>query len=180
MNSLSWVGKLPTYSDYIQSRNLANVERLFIQWCANGQQHVGEQMLSSEYLERRVYYFVVHRKDDLDQIYPIHGLLFTSEDAKGRICPFIVFAKQEQRNPTSIVPYIKDCFEHLSFDTRSLITTMTTEEFLEKLYANLLTINEDEMLPNKHSWVEIYPKPNYLFLSVDDFSPILYRKLIHR
>jgi type VI secretion system ImpM family protein len=176
-SSLHWFGKIPTQAEFISSNTAPTLQAKFDAWIASGQNHIGNQLVGSS-VENSLYAYVFCVRN-LEQNHLTTGILLTSRDSKHRRYPFIIFGEHNAFTVETFIQQVQQCFEQLNINLATDYSGVDESLFFNNLSQALTRLYS---YPNKlmDEWIEFYPMPMQLKLSIDALTPIVYRKLMLR
>ncbi|QOW47022.1 MULTISPECIES: type VI secretion system-associated protein TagF [Acinetobacter] len=176
--SLGWCGKLPIYSDFIQSNHFRDVEQALMKWMMKGQDHIGEQFFQSYDTRFTLYYYFL--ESSITDHKRIQGIFFSSHDSRGRHFPFMIFTHQHQLQPTQALQYFDEQLKKMNLDWH-LISEQLNADFLTQMQQHLAQIEVNEMFEgDKDLWLELYPQTFHHNFKIDSTNHVVYRKLLIR
>ncbi len=174
---LHWFGKLPIQAEFLSSNSHPNLETKFQDWIKAGQNHIGAQLMTQSNRHSLYGYACCLCGDEKTDKFV--GVLLTSYDSKGRSYPFVMIADMAQVDETSFITAVAECFKSLTFSLSDYGQQIEEKRFFSNL-AEVLTALYQHPQHGMDDWVEFYPVPRQLALSVPSLTPILYRKLMVR
>lgn len=180
LEDLGWIGKLPNYSDFIQSGNFISVQRSLMSWLTRGQDHIGEQLfkLNNSHSDVFIYYFFV--ESSISDHKRIHGFFFSSRDSLGRSCPFIIFSHQHTVSAIDMIPKLNTKLEELGFNW-NMLSSKLGDNFIASILDKLSAVDLDiGFIENYDTWYELYPEFCNLNFKVETTNHVLFRKLLIR
>ena len=176
--SLGWCGKLPIYSDFIQSNHFVEVQKALMKWMLNGQEHIGEQFIQSENLQFHLYYFFL--ESSITDHKRLQGIFFSSRDSRGRIFPFMMFSHQHQLPPAEAIQHFDEQLQSMGLDWKD-ISKHLDADLLKNMQQHLAEIEIGKMYEgDKDLWLELYPEAFKNNFKIDFANHVVYRKLLIR
>lgn len=167
---LGWYGKLPLSNDFIQSDNCLEVISYLKKWIDDSYMHMGESLLGKGSLitSKKVYFFQL--AEDVMPNTPIRGIVFSSQDARGRSHPFFIFEMSKSSLEEMWFHFKEKIVAYLNLDFESLLP--------EEVYLNLMKYSGliDTLSVKQFHWIELVteePKKIHVWKN----TPVLYRKL---
>lgn len=180
LEDLGWVGKLPNYSDYIQSNHLFDVQRSLMNWLERGQDHIGEQLFKFSSSEDEIYIYYFFLESYISDHKRIHGLFFSSRDSSGRKCPFIIFTHNHTVDPIENLNIFQDKLMELGFSW-NMLSIKFSNNFFDSIQAPLSELSvSNGFSDNGDSWFELYPNVFKLNFKIESTNHVVYRKLLIR
>lgn len=180
LEDLGWIGKLPNYSDFIQSGNFISVQRSLMSWLTRGQDHIGEQFFKLNNSESNVYIYYFFVESSISDHKRIHGLFFSSRDSRGRNCPFIIFSHNHTASAAQILPKLNEKLQELGFNW-DMLSSNLDNNFIDSIFTKLSEVDSEVgFIENYDTWYELYPKFCDLNFKVETTNHVLFRKLLIR
>lgn len=178
--AIGWIGKLPNYADFIQSKNLGSIQRSLMNWLSRGQDHIGEQFIKTGQVDGQLYVYYFFLESFISDNKRIQGILFSSHDSRGRKCPFIIFSHNLNLQPVDMIFLFSEKLQALGLKWESL-STQLDETFLSSLVEPLSHLNsKTAYIEDMDSWYELYPKAFNLNFKIESTNHVIYRKLLIR
>lgn len=178
--TVGWIGKLPNYADFIQSKNLGSIQRSLMNWLSRGQNHIGEQFVKSGQIDGQTYVYYFFLESFISDNKRIQGVLFSSRDSRGRNCPFIIFSHNLNLQPVELLPIFSQQLDQLGFSW-SVLSNHLDDVFLTNMMEPLSNLNSRTVyIENMDSWYEMYPKAFDLNFKIESTNHVVYRKLLIR
>ena len=176
--SLGWCGKLPIYSDFIQSSYFQDVQKALMKWMMNGQDHIGEQFIQSNNTQFSMYYYFL--ESSITDHKRIQGIFFSSQDSRGRRFPFMMFTHQHRIQPMQAMQYFQQQLHAMNVEWHA-ISEHLDADVLHHAQQHLAQINVNEMFEgDKDLWLELYPEALQNNFKIDSTNHVVYRKLLIR